>query len=722
MSAEEELGATLEVQQNPEPTETDQDDSDSDSSDESFPEDAPPPRKRRKSQGKRVVPATKKHVRGKQGALKNFMGLPIEVFTQIVESLAPEDLLVLSRANKFFRNLLMRRPATQIWRRSLENIPHLPPCPTDMSEPQYSALLFSKYCLDCGKSVRRKVDTQLRIRMCPPCLEKNTVGSHRTPWDVLGLVPRSIPTNRSRSSYRHIKFLKSDVDATHAKYKELKAAGNQEAMAAWRDERLQYVQERKDHGDALTSYLESIVGGREEELQMLKTERRAEIERRLAELGWTDDKDLEFPWHTDSRRSWTGLVDQPKPLTERIWENIEPKLISLLEANRERRLAQEKAERRRVRRYRLYELLEQIRKSAPPLVEMLKSERDDPPSEGDPAMSAAAEKSTMVSLPAPFPKFADACRWKILKDLSEDEIPVPELEVLFAERREQIDQEIFDWRQGVELELVERMTFERNCSALTEPEIYLNNPENESFQDVSLNSWILMRADTLFYSPTSPVKTPYSYGNAMSAFRLGRGGADYNNDEWFAGVAWEAGLIQFYPEASKVARFLLEDLVRPTATFLEFKDIRRFVCGRCHDVQLKSWEGMVQHYLLERRKWARIEGVLSKFDKLDITYNDVHDLHSGTGDLVNLLSPKEASDIHAKAHSEEPFAQCKLCETAGEKFIEPKERLLAHVRDAHEIDEPKLLEHFYYKVFDSSEVRPPQRRGFAACVEARNVW
>lgn len=36
------------------------------------------------------------------------------------------------------------------------------------------------------------------------------------------------------------------MEATHAKYKELKAAGDQEALKAWRDERLQYIQERKE--------------------------------------------------------------------------------------------------------------------------------------------------------------------------------------------------------------------------------------------------------------------------------------------------------------------------------------------------------------------------------------------------------------------------------------------------------------------------------------------
>lgn len=84
---------------------------------------------------------------------------------------------------------------------------------------------------------------------------------------------------------------------------------------------------------------------------------------------------------------------------------------------------------------------------------------------------------------------------------------------------------------------------------------------------------------------------------------------------------------------------------------------------------------------MEQRKWTRIEGILSKFDELDITYNYVHEPDLYDGPLVKILSPQEASEIHARARCEEAFFKCKLCEKAGEKAIEPKESMLAHVRD-----------------------------------------
>lgn len=53
---------------------------------------------------------------------------------------------MLARSNKFFWNLLMHRSAIHIWHGVMRNVPDLPPCPPDMSEPQYLALIYSRNC------------------------------------------------------------------------------------------------------------------------------------------------------------------------------------------------------------------------------------------------------------------------------------------------------------------------------------------------------------------------------------------------------------------------------------------------------------------------------------------------------------------------------------------------------------------------------------------------
>ncbi|KAG8682670.1 hypothetical protein FRC09_016621, partial [Ceratobasidium sp. 395] len=110
-------------------------------------QDLPPPRKKRTRTSQLTKSSnTRKYVKGKRGGLSSFMKLPVEIFTQIAYLLSPGDLIALARSNKFFNNMLLQRSAIQMWRRAEANVPELPPCPPDMSEPQYAALLFSKHC------------------------------------------------------------------------------------------------------------------------------------------------------------------------------------------------------------------------------------------------------------------------------------------------------------------------------------------------------------------------------------------------------------------------------------------------------------------------------------------------------------------------------------------------------------------------------------------------
>ena len=66
--------------------------------------------------------------------------------TQIFSLLHPRDLLRVSWATKAFRAVLNDRSSKPIWRTSLASVDELPPCPRDLPEPAYAALLFSPYC------------------------------------------------------------------------------------------------------------------------------------------------------------------------------------------------------------------------------------------------------------------------------------------------------------------------------------------------------------------------------------------------------------------------------------------------------------------------------------------------------------------------------------------------------------------------------------------------
>ncbi|KAG8689842.1 hypothetical protein FRC09_012239 [Ceratobasidium sp. 395] len=87
------------------------------------------------------------------------------------------------------------------------------------------------------------------------------------------------------------------------------------------------------HAARLEEFFEDMEEDRANEIKELKEERRLSIEERLYEDGWSSE-DLNFP--AETRSQWNQLVLRPQPLTDRIWSNLRPKLVPLLEANRDR--------------------------------------------------------------------------------------------------------------------------------------------------------------------------------------------------------------------------------------------------------------------------------------------------------------------------------------------------------------------------------------------------
>ncbi|KAG8682137.1 hypothetical protein FRC08_015166, partial [Ceratobasidium sp. 394] len=139
----------------------------------------PPPRKRVRRPSPEPEPelvvAAPKRVRGKQGKLKGLMNMPVDIFAEIVAHLNPIDLVFLARANKFFRQMLLNRSFIHVWRCAEANVEGLPPCPEGLCEPQYAALVFTKYCSMCGDQALRPMDPILQARLCVRCRDEQAV-------------------------------------------------------------------------------------------------------------------------------------------------------------------------------------------------------------------------------------------------------------------------------------------------------------------------------------------------------------------------------------------------------------------------------------------------------------------------------------------------------------------------------------------------------------------
>ena len=64
---------------------------------------------------------------------------------QVFSHLTPKDIIHLSRTSQIFRDTLMTRNATVVWKAARKRF-GAPECPMNMSEPQWAVLLFGNNC------------------------------------------------------------------------------------------------------------------------------------------------------------------------------------------------------------------------------------------------------------------------------------------------------------------------------------------------------------------------------------------------------------------------------------------------------------------------------------------------------------------------------------------------------------------------------------------------
>ncbi|KDN42385.1 hypothetical protein RSAG8_06876, partial [Rhizoctonia solani AG-8 WAC10335] len=299
------------------------------------------------------------------------MKMPVEVFMEIAPYVNPGDLISLVRTSKFFRAMLLDRSAAPLWQRSLSNIPDLPPCPTGMVEPQYAALIFTRNCTICGvQAVTSKPDPYLRVRLCSSCRDKELV--ERSPHSFYpgcgNTVPYTLNIKKFRRSYHKdpVYILRMQEQEHERMKNEFICNGDTVGRVEWNKQRLAAWETQREEGDEILKYINSAAESRSNELHDLKAGRREQIHERLKALGW-DERYFDL-WQGGgaSRRQWHTLVDAPKPLTERTWTNILPKLTQLLEENRPRVDEHEREQRLNKRLSDVQDLLRKFKKDTDP--------------------------------------------------------------------------------------------------------------------------------------------------------------------------------------------------------------------------------------------------------------------------------------------------------------------------------------------------------------------
>ncbi|KAG8744071.1 hypothetical protein FRC10_010856 [Ceratobasidium sp. 414] len=664
--------------------------------------DVPTPSKKRARSEQTIAKSTrKKYVRGKQGGLKGLMKMPVDIFTEIAYLLNPGDLVALSRSSKFFRNMLLQRSAVQMWRRAESNMDGLPPCPPDMCEPQYAALVFSKCCTLCGASATAKPDPDLGVRVCPSCRDTKLLGLNPRYDAVVSLVFHSDyirpkkTKSQSRASRNLVFSLKHEVEEVYRKQMDFRNAGDEQGLAQWEKDRRAAVLARSQHANQLRLYFNQVGFLREDELAGVKEQRKANIIERLEALGWTG-QDTEF--RGPEATPWRALVEVPKPLTDRIWNNLLPKLTPLLEANRERNTAHGKKERRIERRARVDKFLLEMRYTAHPFQSILEALGVPPPPlpdlNGPRSMRLILLSKNPPKIVNPFPKTDTALQWDCLNDLSETEMTIQEVEAKLEERKAEIEAKVLEWRTTVEQRLVENLELGANAPLVVEG-------STDSTVHLSHHARVLLRADTIFKRVDSGpnIRPPilYNYPEFISPFN------DCVFTEYVhfldSGPRPETNLDHYerFTEAERMTKALLRALDMADVTLAELELRKRgFMCERCTRRIPLSWRRLVEHYIMQYMVWEEQKDSRGGYPtRHPVMYRNVHDVESADNHkpLVRLCDEEEAEQLSALVGSSllAVFGSphCHLCEGTGRPDVRLSQAdMLAHMQDVHDVTEP----------------------------------
>ncbi|KAJ2924590.1 hypothetical protein H1R20_g12505, partial [Candolleomyces eurysporus] len=273
-----------------------------------------------------------------QSALKHdaLIDLPLDILCEIFKLLSPLDLLQLARTAKLFRNFLMNRAAKSIWTHVLSTVEDLPPCPDDLSEPQYAYLMFTDHChhtqVDISLAGARKRSfkpwQELPENVTPALAEFVPATTHRlTRAEIEGCYYKHHDSQEVKD--QRIRFHVETALALHADYKKIKGA---KAKKAWMEEQRKIWTAKEEHANACEGYLDKVQEREEEHEDAIRAKRLEQVREKLRGLGWAEEVDLApeyLPYQAHGRGS------PAKELTDEEWESMKETMVAAMERRRE---------------------------------------------------------------------------------------------------------------------------------------------------------------------------------------------------------------------------------------------------------------------------------------------------------------------------------------------------------------------------------------------------
>ncbi|KAJ8076073.1 hypothetical protein PM082_022056 [Marasmius tenuissimus] len=182
--------------------------------------------------------------------------------------------------------------------------------------------------LFCGAKSVRRVEFILMIRICFACVKANGISKDQLreayPDEHKLILDLVQPTRGSqRSSYYNRQQIERVLER-------IRKCANKEELKAYVQERKAYLERLLAHADLCYEWLAEESERKAEDVRLMKEERFAAIKSRLRKKGFVD-RDMDgIRGHVD--------VAKDRPLTERIWTQIGPRLTGIVFDLRVKRL------------------------------------------------------------------------------------------------------------------------------------------------------------------------------------------------------------------------------------------------------------------------------------------------------------------------------------------------------------------------------------------------
>ncbi|RXW21283.1 hypothetical protein EST38_g4572 [Candolleomyces aberdarensis] len=289
----------------------------------------------------RVTPSTEPDEVTAQHSNGPLGEIPLEILTEIFKHLEPASLLKLLRTSKLLRALLLNRPvASAIWKSALSSMhPAPPPCPDDLTLPQYATLLYGN-CHFCDTAENLQYAWVCYLRVCDDCLSVRSRNFIEIRTDRPGLMTlyQMVPSYTKPREYLH------DDDDEHilcqpAEYeqkgKELRkmARGNKKRYEEWVSQEQGKLTRRREKCKVLSLWEESVDIFTAATITAKREARTEEILERLIK------EEPGYEAIVNRRKTRTAQLVQTvpgvnglDPLTEEDWKSVRPLLVNTIES------------------------------------------------------------------------------------------------------------------------------------------------------------------------------------------------------------------------------------------------------------------------------------------------------------------------------------------------------------------------------------------------------